>query len=391
MGHPPDVRPQGGDPDLVIQGGDGNDRLFGGAGNDTIDGGAGADVIVGGGGNDQITGGSGNDWIAGGSPALVPDRYEFSTGAANDDPAYASVLNAQDFVPLSTTQFSQDTISGLNLTYGDQGDWYVLKAPEAQNLFGSATSAQMLKSMLQLGFTDTTASIIGGPTYQILQQYGAFPWQFTSPAGPFDRRVDVERGIYRQPLRHPGDFVHAVGIDFDTDLPDSPGHDRQHTARPDQHAPVPLNAAISSATPQGSLVLAVVATIQTNGFINIAPVMPQGSSTPLLSYAPNIELQVQETAGSLLGVPTQLLYLFAAQGNDPNNPTSVVPAEQFSGVARPSTLSTSSTRTNMRGRSSDYGERRHAVAGECDAGGTDHRLICAFHRWRNGHADQPHV
>ena len=166
----PDVRAYGVNPDLEIDGGDGNDRLFGGAGDDTINGGAVADVIVGGGGNDCLIGGGGDDWIAGGTPSLVPDRYEFAAGAANDDVADAAVLNPQDFVPQDLTKPSVDVVHGLNLSDNDQGDWYILKAPAAMDLFGTATTAQLLDSMVGLTFTDAQAQVAA--TQQILLQFG---------------------------------------------------------------------------------------------------------------------------------------------------------------------------------------------------------------------------
>ncbi len=85
------------------------------AGNDRIDGGAGADVIRGGGGNDAIDGGSGDDWMAGGPSAVVPDRYEFTAGAANNTIAKAALV-APDFSKLLAGQ--DVSLSNLNLSQG---------------------------------------------------------------------------------------------------------------------------------------------------------------------------------------------------------------------------------------------------------------------------------
>ena len=196
----PEDRPQQAHVDLIIRGGDGNDRLFGGAGNDVIDGGAGADVIRGGGGNDQIDGGAGNDWIAGGPSQVVPDRYELAAGAANDTIDDASLLD-EDVKPLLR---SQDVpIGDLNFSYGDAGDWYVLKTPKALRSFGSAQAAQVLKVMLRLTFTDPEAkdnkSLIG----QRLMQFG-----YDAP-GDLGRLVYLFAGEDTDPTSH----VSAVPVD----------------------------------------------------------------------------------------------------------------------------------------------------------------------------------
>ncbi len=92
MGHRSEDRPQRANPDLTIRGAMVTTVFSVVRGNDVIEGGAGADVIRGGGGNDQIDGGAGNDWIAGGPSQVVPDRYEFSAGQANDTVLYASLF-----------------------------------------------------------------------------------------------------------------------------------------------------------------------------------------------------------------------------------------------------------------------------------------------------------
>ena len=178
----PEDRSQRAKPNLIIRGGDGNDRLFGGAGNDRIEGGTGADVIRGGGGNDNIDGGSGDDWIAGGPSMIVPDRYEFLAGAANNNVAYASLL-AEDLTPLrksSTTDTTEDVvIDNLNLSYGDSGDWYVLKTPEAVKKFGSVKAAQLVKDAISLKFTDAEAQVA---TLPIRQRLAAFGYDHTTGA-----------------------------------------------------------------------------------------------------------------------------------------------------------------------------------------------------------------
>ncbi len=160
---------------MIIRGGAGNDRLFGGAGNDRIEGGAGADVIRGGGGNDQIDGGSGDDWIAGGPSQIMPDRYEFLAGAANNSVSYAAVLG-EDLTPLrlsSLTDVPQDVvIDDLNLSYGDSGDWYVLKTPEAVKQFGSTKAAQLVKDAIQLKFTDPETLNANSPLSLRLAAFG---------------------------------------------------------------------------------------------------------------------------------------------------------------------------------------------------------------------------
>ncbi len=166
----PEDRPQRAGLDLIIRGGEGSDRLFGGAGHDSIEGGPGADVIRGGGGNDQIDGGAGDDWIAGGPAQAVPDRYENSAGASNNTVAYASLLT-EDFSQLRRTVggnllpvAQRDVfIDGLNFSYGDPADWYLLRTPEALKEFGTAKAAQLLKNAIELEFegAPTETSILG--------------------------------------------------------------------------------------------------------------------------------------------------------------------------------------------------------------------------------------
>ncbi|MEQ1825056.1 MAG: SUMF1/EgtB/PvdO family nonheme iron enzyme, partial [Pirellula sp.] len=176
----PEDRPQRAKVDLIIRGGDGNDRLFGGADSDRIEGGAGADVIRGGGGNDSIDGGSGDDWIAGGPSMIVPDRYEFKAGAANNNVAYAALLS-EDFSVLRgrnangvlKSEAERDVkISNLNLSYGDQGDWYVFKTPESLKTMGSAKAAQLVKDAIKIQFTDAEVNDVALPLGKRLYDFG---------------------------------------------------------------------------------------------------------------------------------------------------------------------------------------------------------------------------
>ena len=176
----PEDRPQRAKVDLVIRGGEGNDRLFGGAGNDRIEGGAGADVIRGGGGDDSIDGGSGDDWLAGGPSQVVPDRYEYASGSANNSVAYASLLT-EDFSILRkrdsngvllAPQNRDVTVSNLNFSYGDSGDWYILKTPQAVKSLGSAKAANLVKDAIAIKFTDADAQVSTSPIRQRLSAFG---------------------------------------------------------------------------------------------------------------------------------------------------------------------------------------------------------------------------
>jgi len=163
-GFAPNAIPQGAAANLIIRGGPGSDRLFGGAGDDSIDGGAGSDVIVGGGGDDTLLGGSGDDWMSGGSPTLIPDRYEYASGSNNDSVSGATLfLEEQSRLRMSLS--SDLVISGLNLTSGDAGDWFVIKTPTALNRFGEAKAANVLRESIKLRFTDSallsSVSIVG--------------------------------------------------------------------------------------------------------------------------------------------------------------------------------------------------------------------------------------
>ncbi len=174
-GFDPEDRPQRANPDLIIRGGAGSDRLFGGAGDDVIEGGDDADVIVGGGGNDDLSGNFGDDWISGDTASLVPDRYEFSTGNPNDLVAYASLLT-DSLLPLRTLNPApiDVVLDDLSLSYGDRGDWYVLKTPEALKSYGVANAAQpKVGDRLRLdfgvnGLTGTRTSNAGDGFYRLL-------------------------------------------------------------------------------------------------------------------------------------------------------------------------------------------------------------------------------
>lgn len=147
-----DVRPQRGNPNLIIRGGAGNDRLFGGAGGDMIAGGDGDDVLGGGGGDDVVRGGAGNDYLAGDTHSSSPDRYEYLSGRANDEPGSAALLS--DAMLLSMRESRPVKIEG-SLHTGDRSDWYVFKTPQAAKAYGEAQAALVLKSMIELEFEGT--------------------------------------------------------------------------------------------------------------------------------------------------------------------------------------------------------------------------------------------
>jgi len=142
---------------LVMRGGAGSDRMFSGAGDDFLDGGAGDDVVLGGDGNDTIDGANGNDWLAGGSPKLVPDRYEFGSGASNDVIAGASFLTDEQS-KLAFALTGDLIVQGLNLHQGDAADWYAIKTPTALFSYGVAKAANVLKSAIQLQVLDPSLS-----------------------------------------------------------------------------------------------------------------------------------------------------------------------------------------------------------------------------------------
>ena len=113
-----------------------------------IDGGAGLDFILGGEGDDRITGGDGDDQLAGDgeSPApgdftvLPPDAFEYVTLAngafgRNDSAPFAAQLG-----PVA----ANTVVDGLNFSYGDTGDWYIIKTPDALRTFGAADAAYPL-------------------------------------------------------------------------------------------------------------------------------------------------------------------------------------------------------------------------------------------------------
>ena len=129
---------------LEIYGGNGNDRLFGGALNDRIDGGSGADVIFGGGGDDRLFGGPGRDLIAGNS-VLEPDALEFTNRVGVSDRNDLVTLAAQ----LPAVR-AGSTIDGLNIDIDDNGDWYVISAPEAIRRFGASTGALLTSDMIEV-------------------------------------------------------------------------------------------------------------------------------------------------------------------------------------------------------------------------------------------------
>ncbi|WP_291986182.1 PA14 domain-containing protein [Luteitalea sp.] len=144
---------------LEIRGGDGNDRLFGGANDDVIDGGSGIDFILGGVGDDTISGGDGDDLIAGdGSEpdprdftTTYPDLYEFRTlvsgeSGRNDNYRFATDLG---IVQPGTV------IDRLSFSLGDNGDWYVFRAPQADATFGGADRAALTRNMIDFNYVET--------------------------------------------------------------------------------------------------------------------------------------------------------------------------------------------------------------------------------------------
>ncbi|GEM_PF-4277482 len=142
---------------LEIHGGDGNDRLFGGAERDTITGGDGLDVIRGGAGDDRLDGGPGQDWIAGGANEVPPDRYEVTAvagaSATNDHVDFASFVDV-DWSNLFRVQPQDVTVTGLSLHFGDEGDWYVLRTPDALKRYGAAQAALLARDMIDVQFVD---------------------------------------------------------------------------------------------------------------------------------------------------------------------------------------------------------------------------------------------
>ncbi|MCW5626351.1 MAG: hypothetical protein KIT73_16675, partial [Burkholderiales bacterium] len=159
---------------LEIRGGDGNDRLYGGAYNDTIDGGAGADVIMGFGGDDRITGGPAGDLLAG-ADVLEPDEYEFQTrdglSARNDVSTFAATLPE---VRQGTT------LGGFTFHLGDQGDWYVISAPEALRQFGNAANAVLTGDMIEVVKVVDTGVLFQADENVKLEAY-LFPAEDTDP------------------------------------------------------------------------------------------------------------------------------------------------------------------------------------------------------------------
>ncbi|MBL8535175.1 MAG: FG-GAP repeat protein, partial [Betaproteobacteria bacterium] len=155
-------------------GGAGNDRLYGGAYDDTIDGGEGADIVMGYGGDDTITGGSGGDLLAG-DFVLNPDAYEFQTrngfSSRNDVVAYAAQLP-------DVRQGS--IIDGLNFHLGDEGDWYILSAPEAIRQFGLSPGAVLTADMIEVVKVNVIDSIVTEDDNVKLQAY-LFPAEDTDP------------------------------------------------------------------------------------------------------------------------------------------------------------------------------------------------------------------
>ncbi|RLB94870.1 MAG: hypothetical protein DRH50_05770, partial [Deltaproteobacteria bacterium] len=131
---------------LEIYGGDGNDKLFGGAYDDRIFGGPGIDFIAGGPGGDYIDGGPGADLLAGGTTD-TPDDYELVTRAGstgtNSDVNYASLLPVIE---------SGDEIDGLTFHEGDQGDWYIIRTPDALKEYGESHQAFLSLDMISVVF-----------------------------------------------------------------------------------------------------------------------------------------------------------------------------------------------------------------------------------------------
>jgi hypothetical protein len=63
-------------------------------------------------------------------------------------------------------------IDDLSLHYGDRGDWYVLKTPEALKQYGGAQAAQLLREMIALKFASPEAQVSELPLRQILGRFG---------------------------------------------------------------------------------------------------------------------------------------------------------------------------------------------------------------------------
>ncbi len=198
----PEDRSQRAKVDLEIRGGDGNDRLFGGAGNDKIFGGNGADVIRGGGGDDEVDGGSGDDWLAGGPDQIMPDRYEYLGGAANNIVAYASRLS-EDFTILNRRNDQGQllaendrnvAIRNLNLGQGDPGDWYYFKTPSALRSVNASTAAQVLKSAINLKWNDAEIQVPNSPGRNVLTRFG---YDFATGLAP--RQVFLFAGVDTDP------------------------------------------------------------------------------------------------------------------------------------------------------------------------------------------------
>ncbi len=126
----------------------------------------------------------GDDWIAGGASQVMPDRYEFAAGASNNNVAHASLIQ-EDLSPLRR----RDAITGellpavqrdvvirdLNLSYGDTGDWYILKTPEAIKKFGAVKAAQLVKEAIQIEFEDPEARINNSPISERLALFDYIP------------------------------------------------------------------------------------------------------------------------------------------------------------------------------------------------------------------------
>lgn len=100
----------GGSNDDTLNGGNGNDFLFGSGGDDTLNGDAGNDFLLGGSGDDTLSGGDGADTLFGGT-----GDDSLTGGNGNDLFVY----------DLARSDWGDDTISGIELKSGANGDHLV--------------------------------------------------------------------------------------------------------------------------------------------------------------------------------------------------------------------------------------------------------------------------
>ncbi|MAE67893.1 MAG: hypothetical protein CMJ18_26865, partial [Phycisphaeraceae bacterium] len=156
---------------LDIRGGDGSDLLLGGALDDTIDGGAGDDFLSGGEGDDVLTGGGGNDLLAG-DATVVPDSFEFVSrnGASGVNDTFALAAALPDVA-------ANDAFDDLTLHLGDDGDWYLLRTPDALFPFGNAARSLLAGSMISVPELDDQGVETGGQL-----EFFLFPGRDPDPA-----------------------------------------------------------------------------------------------------------------------------------------------------------------------------------------------------------------